>query len=78
LPDTDKVHFEHGSGARTYAEKNLLAFQRLWNKHNPTAKISEDGIYGPGTANAFNKSPCNGWTATSTLSPLDQVSAFLE
>ncbi len=26
LPDTDKVHFEHGAGARTYAEKNLLAF----------------------------------------------------
>ncbi len=63
MPTTDKVHFEHGTGARTYAEKNLEAFQRLWNKHNPNAKISEDGIYGPATANAFNKSPCNGWGA---------------
>ena len=71
LPDSDRVHFEHGSGARTYAEKNLLAFQRLYNKHNPTAKIAEDGIYGPGTANAFNKSPCNGWAAKTTAEEVE-------
>ena len=65
MPTTDKVHFEHGSGARTYAQKNLQAFQRLWNRHNPNAKISEDGVYGPATANAFNKAPCNGWAAAS-------------
>jgi hypothetical protein len=63
LPTSDKVHFEFGTGARTYAQKNLQAFQRLWNRHNPNAKIAEDGIYGPATANAFNKSPCNGWAA---------------
>lgn len=61
LPTSDKVHFEFGSSARTYAQKNLIAFQRLWNKKNPNAKISEDGIYGPATANAFNNAPCNGW-----------------
>ena len=64
LPTSDKVHFEFGTGARTYAQKNLMAFQRLWNRHNPTAKISEDGIYGPATANALNKAPCNGWAAS--------------
>ena len=63
LPTSDKVHFEFGTGARTYAQKNLQAFQRLWNRYNPNAKISEDGIYGPATANAFNKAPCNGWAA---------------
>ena len=61
MPTSDRVHFEHGNGAREYAKKNLIAFQRLWNKHNPKNKISEDGIYGPATANALNKSPCNGW-----------------
>jgi hypothetical protein len=61
LPDTDKVHFEFGAGAREFARQNLVAFQRLWNKNNPTKKISEDGIYGPATANAFNNAPCNGW-----------------
>ena len=64
MPTSDKVHFEHGSGAREYAQKNLIAFQRLWNRHNPNAKISEDGIYGPATANAFNKAPCGGWAAS--------------
>ena len=63
LPTSDKVHFEYGSGAREYAQKNLIAFQRLWNRHNPNSKIAEDGIYGPATANALNKSPCNGWAA---------------
>ena len=63
LPTSDRVHFEYGTSAYTYAQKNLVAFQRLWNKNNPTAKISEDGIYGPATANAFNKAPCGGWPA---------------
>lgn len=65
MPTSDKVHFEHGTGAATYARKNLEAFQRVWNRHNPNAKIAEDGIYGPATANAFNKSPCGGWGAAS-------------
>jgi N-acetylmuramoyl-L-alanine amidase len=63
LPTSDRVHFEYGSGASVYAQKNLIAFQRLWNRHNPTAKIAEDGIYGPATGNALSKSPCNGWAA---------------
>ena len=63
MPTSDKVHFEYGTGAREYAQKNLIAFQRLWNRHNPTAKIAEDGIYGPATGNALSKSPCNGWAA---------------
>jgi hypothetical protein len=55
------VHFEFGSGASTYARKNLQAFQRLHNRHNPNKKISEDGIYGPATAAALNAAPCGGW-----------------
>ena len=61
LPTSDRVHFEFGSGASTFAKKNLIAFQRLYNKHNPTKKIGEDGIYGPATAAAFNSAPCTGW-----------------
>ena len=64
LPTSDKVHFEYGTGASAYAKQNLIAFQRLYNRRNPTAKIAEDGIYGPATAAAFNKAPCNGWAAT--------------
>ena len=59
-PSSDPVHFDY-SGASDIASKNLLAFQRLWNRHNPGATISEDGQYGPQTESALNKSPCNGW-----------------
>ena len=61
LPGSDPVHFEYGSGAGEYARKNLLAFQRLWNRHNPGRRIDEDGIYGHDTANALFDSPCGGW-----------------
>lgn len=37
------------------------AFQQLWNAKNPNAKIAEDGVYGPATANAFHNSPCTGF-----------------
>ena len=59
-PDSDPVHFDY-TKVSDIAQKNLLAFQKLWNKYNPTKTISEDGIYGPNTANALYNSPCNGW-----------------
>lgn len=79
LPTTDKVHFEYGTGARTYAQQNLIAFQRLYNRYNPTSKIAEDGIYGPATAAAFNKAPCNGFGST-VLEAAEEasVSEFLQ
>jgi hypothetical protein len=61
MPDIDKVHFEYGAGTQEFARKNLLAFQRLWNRNNPNQIISEDGVFGPETAAAFEKSPCDGW-----------------
>lgn len=59
-PSSDPVHFDY-SGASDIASKNLLAFQRLWNRHNPGSQISEDGQYGPQTQNALYNAPCNGW-----------------
>lgn len=59
-PSSDPVHFDY-TKASDLASKNLLAFQRLWNRHNPNNKISEDGIYGPQTENALKNAPCNGW-----------------
>lgn len=32
---------------------SVKAFQRLWNRKNPSAKIGEDGIYGPATERAI-------------------------
>ncbi len=61
MPDIDKEHFEFGAGSKEYARKNLLAFQRLWNRHNPGQNIPEDGIYSSDTAAAFEQAPCAGW-----------------
>jgi len=66
MPVADKVHFEFGTGARTFAQSNLKAFQRLYNRMTPGANIAEDGIYGPATAAALNAAPVNGWTTVLT------------
>ena len=59
-PDSDPVHFDYLAAADIRSQ-NLQAFQRLWNRNNPSATISEDGIYGPATENALYNSPCDGW-----------------
>lgn len=59
-PSSDPVHFDYYN-APDISSKNLLAFQRLWNRYNPNNKISEDGIYGSQTENALYHAPCNGW-----------------
>ena len=58
-PSSDPVHFDYASVA-SVASKNLLAFQRLHNRHNQN-KISEDGVYGPQTEDALYHAPCGGW-----------------
>lgn len=56
----DAVHFDYLSGT-SVASANLKAFQRLWNRNNPAAKISEDGVFGPATEAALKQAPCSGW-----------------
>lgn len=59
----DVYHFRYaGSGATEGVEaQSLLAFQRLWNRNNPSDQISEDGAYGPNTAARLAAAPCSGW-----------------
>jgi hypothetical protein len=59
-PSNDPVHFDY-YGASDLSQQNLLAFQRIWNRYNPSSRIDEDGIYGPQTSNALYYSPCGGW-----------------
>ena len=56
----DPVHFEYLSAADIRG-RDVLAFQRLWNRNNPTAKISEDGAYGPQTESKLRSSPATGF-----------------
>lgn len=38
-----------------------LAFQRLWNRNNPSDQIAEDGDWGPTTEGKLNLSPSHGF-----------------
>ncbi len=57
----DAVHFEHLSSADIRGA-DVQAFQRLWNRNNPTDLIAEDGDYGPNTEARLAKSPAGGFT----------------
>ena len=41
----------------------FCCFQQLWNEHNPDAPLVEDGIWGPATAAAVERSPAAGFPA---------------
>ena len=62
LSDSDPVHFDFvGDGGRDIGGTAVLAFQRLWNRHNPNEKIDEDGAFGPVTEEKLSKSPIDGF-----------------
>jgi hypothetical protein len=61
----DPVHFEHLSSSDIRG-KDVLAFQRLWNRNNPGDKISEDGSYGPQTEARLKLAPATGFAKGAT------------
>ena len=77
LGENDKVHFTFiGEGVRDdIGDIGVQAFQRLWNKNNPSDHILVDGIFGTETAKRIDKSPADGFNPTRLLrliSPLMQ------
>lgn len=56
----DPVHFDHLSSADIRG-RDTLAFQRLWNRNNPSDRIAEDGAYGPQTEARLRRSPATGF-----------------
>lgn len=62
---SDVVHFDYvGTGG--VQAPSVLAFQRLWNRNNPTDKIGTDGAWGPQTEARVKKSPRAGFPGTQT------------
>lgn len=60
----DPVHFDYvGSGGVDLRSMAVRAFQRLYNRNNPGAPISEDGVYGPQTGAAIGRSPADGFAS---------------
>ncbi|MGF1493118.1 MAG: peptidoglycan-binding protein [Microcoleaceae cyanobacterium] len=59
---SDPPHFDYiGWGTQDMRYLAILAFQRLWNRHNPDDQTFEDGLYGYGTEYRLNRSPIGGF-----------------
>ena len=62
LGASDPVHYDFiGGGTVDLRGLSVRAFQRLWNRNNPTDKIAEDGSYGPATETRLSRSPIGGF-----------------
>lgn len=57
----DYPHFDYVWGGRDIRNTAVLAFQRVWNRYNPSDRITEDGGYGPSTEKRLNRSPIGGF-----------------
>jgi hypothetical protein len=54
------VHFDH-TRSSDIRGLDVHAFQRLWNRNNPSDRIDEDGDYGPATGARLAKAPAAGF-----------------
>lgn len=62
LGSFDPMHFDYiNIGSANLGKLQVIAFQKLWNHHNPKNLVTVDGIWGNQTAIAVNNSPVNGW-----------------
>ncbi|MBS2013664.1 MAG: M15 family metallopeptidase [Deltaproteobacteria bacterium] len=62
LGASDPVHYDFiGGGTVDLRGLSVRAFQRLWNRNNPTDKLAEDGSYGPATELRLSRSPVGGF-----------------
>ena len=67
LGASDPVHYDFTGGATVDLHGlSVEAFQRLWNRNNPTDKIAEDGSYGPSTETRLAQAPSGGFAKGAT------------
>lgn len=78
LGPSDPVHFDYaGSGTVSMRGLSVLAFQRLWNRNNPSDKIAEDGAYGPKTEARLARSPVGGFAIGASCTSIPTSFEFL-
>jgi hypothetical protein len=68
----DPVHFDH-LGSADIRGKDVLAFQRLWNRNHPNDTIATDGDYGPQTEARLKQSPATGFATGASCAPKAKV-----
>jgi predicted chitinase len=57
----DPMHFDYVGGGDDLGALQVEAFQELWNHHHPEAPLAVDGLWGPATAAAVDRSPSAGF-----------------
>lgn len=58
----DPPHYDYYGAGRDLRYFSVLAFQRLWNRNNPSDRIGEDGSYGGATQTRLSWAPAAGFT----------------
>jgi hypothetical protein len=70
-------HFDYrGEDARDVRSLSVRAFQRLWNRNRPDDPITVDGLYGPETEGALNKSPAVGFASPPSCPTVMSLQGF--
>lgn len=64
----DDVHFDHAASPDLRGT-DVLAFQRLWNRNQPSQAIDEDGVWGPMTELAMRMAPAEGFPLGASCAP---------
>ena len=64
----DDVHFDHLSSPDIRG-RDVLAFQKLWNRNHPGDLIAEDGDYGPATESRLKQAPSEGFPIGPSCAP---------
>ncbi len=64
----DDPHFDHVDSLDLRGE-DISAFQRLWNRNNPSDQITVDGAYGPQTETRLRNAPATGFPLGADCSP---------
>lgn len=67
----DPMHFDIDATGRDLSGAAVRAFQRLWNRNNPTDRIGEDGVYGEATEARLRRAPASGFSRTSGCTALE-------
>jgi len=62
LGNFDPMHYDCVSGRlQDIGKLSVIAFQKLWNRHNPQDLIAVDGGFGAETRQKLLDSPAEGW-----------------
>jgi uncharacterized protein (TIGR03382 family) len=65
----DAVHFDH-LASPDIRGRDVLAFQKLWNRNHPGDTIAEDGAYGPNTEARLRQAPSEGFAIGPTCTTM--------